>query len=285
MALPAIADVRRGQPAASIVVAARPSVAPLFTLVGDVDEVVTAPEKRTAAAGRLRRRPASAELVSFRVDGGARRSPRTVGLPDRLARAWLLTRAVPRAPAGLHQVSTYQQLVRSLGFPNGPARAAHRRDARASATRAPASSREPAGTGACRSSRSRPARRTDPRSGGRRPRSPIWPPDLQTTGLAPSCWEPQPTRTPRPTCCGRSPGRATVFDLVGKTDLPDAGRRPRELPRPRRQRFRRAAPGRRAGRERHRRVWAHRRADECSARPRVPRAPSPEATSHEPRAT
>jgi heptosyltransferase-2 len=35
-------------------------------------------------------------------------------------RALLLTRAVPRAPSGLHQVAYYQRLVRDLDFPNGP---------------------------------------------------------------------------------------------------------------------------------------------------------------------
>src|SRR5258708_25342446 len=40
MALPAIADVRRGAPAATIVVAARPAVAPLFDLVPEVDRTI-----------------------------------------------------------------------------------------------------------------------------------------------------------------------------------------------------------------------------------------------------
>src|SRR5881394_3207093 len=41
MALPAIADVRRAAPGLSIAVAARPSIAPLFGMVGDVNEVIT----------------------------------------------------------------------------------------------------------------------------------------------------------------------------------------------------------------------------------------------------
>jgi heptosyltransferase II len=118
MALPAIADVRRGQPAASIVVAARPSVAPLFTLVGDVDEVVNLPKNGSYpldgcdAALLLPNSFHSALMVA------------RAGVPERWGyrtdwRAWLLTRAVPRAPAGLHQTAYYQQLVHSLGFPNG----------------------------------------------------------------------------------------------------------------------------------------------------------------------
>ena len=41
MALPAIADVRRAAPGLSIAVAARPSIAPFFGMVGEVNEVVT----------------------------------------------------------------------------------------------------------------------------------------------------------------------------------------------------------------------------------------------------
>jgi heptosyltransferase-2 len=46
MALPAIADVRRGAPDASLAIAARPSVAPLFGLVPGIDEVVVLTSKR-----------------------------------------------------------------------------------------------------------------------------------------------------------------------------------------------------------------------------------------------
>ena len=119
MALPAIADVRRGQPTASIVVAARPSVAPLFTLVGGVDEVVTLPK-----SGPYRLDGCDAALLLPNSFHSALTMARA-GVPERWGyrtdwRAWLLTRAVPRPPAGLHQSAYYQQLVRSLGFPNGP---------------------------------------------------------------------------------------------------------------------------------------------------------------------
>src|SRR5436190_20076613 len=40
MALPAIADVRRAAPAATIAVAARPAIAPLFRLVPGVNETI-----------------------------------------------------------------------------------------------------------------------------------------------------------------------------------------------------------------------------------------------------
>jgi heptosyltransferase-2 len=119
MALPALADVRRGQPAASIAVAARPSVAPLFALVRDVDEVITLdhdgpPPLAGCQAALLLPNSFHSALMVVRA-----------GVPERWGyrtdwRGLLLTRAVPRAPSGVHQVAYYQQLVRALGFPSGP---------------------------------------------------------------------------------------------------------------------------------------------------------------------
>jgi len=43
MALPAIADLRRGAPDASIAIAARSAIAPLFSLVPEVDETIVLP--------------------------------------------------------------------------------------------------------------------------------------------------------------------------------------------------------------------------------------------------
>jgi heptosyltransferase-2 len=119
MALPAIADVRRGQPDASIAVAARPSVAPLFTLAPGVDEVVPLTDgEPSLLSGR------DAVLLlpnSFRSALMARRA----GVPERWGystdwRGLLLTRGVPLPPSGLHQIDYYQHLVRALGFPTGP---------------------------------------------------------------------------------------------------------------------------------------------------------------------
>jgi len=126
MALPAIADVRRGSPDARIAVVGPPAVASLFRMVRDVDDVLEkgavplfpgeAPKKgygpffdaalllpnsfRSAfdvARGRI------PERWGFRSDG----------------RRLLLTHAVPRPPSGTHQVDCYQHLVQALGFPNG----------------------------------------------------------------------------------------------------------------------------------------------------------------------
>jgi heptosyltransferase-2 len=119
MALPAIADVRRGSPHATIVVAARESVAPLFGMVRDVDEVM--------ALGPLVKsigRDADAAILlpnSFHAAMVAARA----GIPERWGyrtdwRGMFLTRAIDRAPAGIHQIDYYRHLVRALGFPNGP---------------------------------------------------------------------------------------------------------------------------------------------------------------------
>jgi heptosyltransferase-2 len=120
MALPAIADVRGGSPHATIAIAARPNVAPLFRMVRDVDEVVALPDGVERGIGR---RFDTAILLpnSFRAAVIVRRA----AIPERWGyrtgwRGLLLTRAVDRAPAGIHQVEYYQHLVRELGFPSGP---------------------------------------------------------------------------------------------------------------------------------------------------------------------
>jgi heptosyltransferase-2 len=115
MALPAIADLRKGSPGTTIAVVAKPAVAPLFSLVRDVDDVIV---KGTA--------PVSADVGlllpnSFRSALDLARA----GVRERWGyrsdcRGPLLTRAVPRPSAGLHQVEYYQQLIHALGFNNGP---------------------------------------------------------------------------------------------------------------------------------------------------------------------
>jgi heptosyltransferase-2 len=122
MALPAIADVRRGSPRAAIAIAARQSVAPLFGMVPDIDEVITLVDGVERGVWRDRFFDTAILLPnSFRAAVIARRA----GIPERWGyrtgwRGLLLTRAVDRAPAGIHQVDYYQHLVRALGFPTGP---------------------------------------------------------------------------------------------------------------------------------------------------------------------
>src|SRR5260370_30434384 len=120
MALPAIADLRRAAPAAFISVAARPSIAPLFTLVPGVnDTLVLGPGAAEGLEGKgfdtalLLPNSTRAALVSRRA-----------GIPERWGyrtgwRGALLTRPIPPA-RDLHQVEYYQHLVHALGFPKGP---------------------------------------------------------------------------------------------------------------------------------------------------------------------
>jgi heptosyltransferase-2 len=116
MALPAIADLHRASPATAITVAARPAMAPLFGLVPHVQDVVvldgSPPGSRYDTALVLPNSFHAALIVS------------RAGIPERWGyrtqwRGPLLTRAIDKAPAGLHHVAYYQQLVGALGFPNG----------------------------------------------------------------------------------------------------------------------------------------------------------------------
>jgi heptosyltransferase-2 len=120
MALPAIADVRRGLgDGASLVVVARPGVAPLFALAPGVDRVVALERRGTRPALPLD----TAILLpnSFQTALAAWRA----GIAERWGyrtdwRRPLLTRAVD-PPREVHQVEYYRRLVAALGFENGPA--------------------------------------------------------------------------------------------------------------------------------------------------------------------
>src|SRR5438067_2215451 len=118
MALPAVADVRSARRGASLAVAARPSVAPLFSLVAGVDEVIVMP--RHGAAPLAGYDTAILLPNSFHSAMSVARA----GVRERWGyrtdwRGLLLTRAVDRAPAGVHQIDAYQRLVASPGFANG----------------------------------------------------------------------------------------------------------------------------------------------------------------------
>ena len=118
MALPAIADVRRRFPEARIVVAARRSVADLFRLVVFVDEVINQDVEALRASG------ADVAVLlpnSFASAWLARRA----GIAERWGyatdwRGWLLTRAIRRPKASLHQGAYYQRLIGALGIDVGP---------------------------------------------------------------------------------------------------------------------------------------------------------------------
>jgi heptosyltransferase II len=133
MALPAIADVRRGG-AATIAVAARSSVAGLFSMVADVDEVVVL---GSLGRGLIRSQAPREQPISEADFTAAILLPNSfrsavvalrAGIPERWGyrtdwRRPLLTRAIDPAPSGTHQIDSYQRLVGALGFatqPNDP---------------------------------------------------------------------------------------------------------------------------------------------------------------------
>jgi heptosyltransferase-2 len=132
MALPAFADVRRHFSSAHIAVAARPAVAPMYAMVGGVDEVITLP-----GGGGLRAWTGWREDVRA-LDGGS--FDTAILFPNSYATAriaskanirerWgyaadmrgsMLTRAIAKPSGELHQRAYYQALTTALGIPEGP---------------------------------------------------------------------------------------------------------------------------------------------------------------------
>jgi heptosyltransferase-2 len=126
MSLFALGDVRQEFDVATLAVAARPSIAPLFEMVSGVDEVVRLGAGRSASvsnADALARGRFDVAILFPNSFGSAWLTARA-GIPERWGyradwRARWLTRVVPR-PRGGHQVAYYRDLVRALGV--GPAR-------------------------------------------------------------------------------------------------------------------------------------------------------------------
>ena len=131
MALPALADVRRHDGDARLVVAARPGVADVMALAPGVDQVIRLSgdtawggvrsfSRDTAIIGALAATSAILLPNSARAAVLATRA----GIPERLGyrtdlRRMLLTRAVRKPSGAVHQVDYYRHLVAELGFPNG----------------------------------------------------------------------------------------------------------------------------------------------------------------------
>ena len=131
MALPAIADARRHYPEAHLAVAARQSVAPLFTMVAGVDEVITLPGRGGVRALASWRQDA-AVLANGQFDAALLPNSFATGLVaarSGIAERWgfatdwrarYLTRAVPKPNGALHQGAYYQALTTALGMAPGP---------------------------------------------------------------------------------------------------------------------------------------------------------------------
>ena len=126
MALPAIADVRRALPDRSLTVAASPAIAPLFSIVPGIDEVLTlrgrTPFSDLSPPEKGVRPLFDTAILLPNSFHGALMAWRA-GIPERWGyrtdwRGPLLTRAID-PPFGVHQVEYYQRLVRALGFSNG----------------------------------------------------------------------------------------------------------------------------------------------------------------------
>jgi len=127
MALPAIADLRRALPDASLTVAARAAIAPLFGLVPSIDQILIF-EKRgresfSRKSGERDSRPFFDAAIVLPNSFHAALTAWRAGVPERWGygtdwRRALLTRAID-PPSGLHQVEYYQHLIGSLGLSNG----------------------------------------------------------------------------------------------------------------------------------------------------------------------
>jgi len=121
MALPALAAVRAGLPGTRIAIAAAAAVAPVFEegTAAAPDELVTIPDRGREATILAAGKFDTALLLtnSFRSAWTARRA----GIPERWGfsgnlRGFLLTRAIARPRARLHQAAFYAALVTDLGF-------------------------------------------------------------------------------------------------------------------------------------------------------------------------
>ena len=132
MALPAFEDIRRHFSSARIAVAARPSVAPMYTMVSGVDEVITLPGGGGLRAWTGWRKDVDSlasgsfdTAILFPNSYGAARIAAKAMIPERWGyaadmRTGMLTRAIPKPVGELHQRAYYQALTAALGMAEGP---------------------------------------------------------------------------------------------------------------------------------------------------------------------
>ena len=136
MALPALADIRRHFSSAHIAVAARPSVAPIYTMVSGVDAVIILPGGGGLRAWTGWRKDVDAlargsfdTAILFPNSYGAARIASKACIPERWGyaadmRSGMLTRAIAKPGGEPHQRAYYQALTTALGIPAGPPYAA-----------------------------------------------------------------------------------------------------------------------------------------------------------------
>jgi len=133
MALPAISDVRKHYPDAHLAVAARRSVAPVFTMVAGVDAVVTLPgrggwqgltgwrdDARVLAEGGFEVALLLPNSFATAFATSKARIAERWGYAADGRGAWL-TRAIPKPSEAMHQRAYYQALTAALGMTAGAA--------------------------------------------------------------------------------------------------------------------------------------------------------------------
>jgi heptosyltransferase II len=121
MALPAIADLCRARPGATIDIAARPSIAPLVPLIPGVGRALVLGDRRASVDAV--KAGAYDESLLLPNSFNAAWIARSAGVPERWGyrnqfRSVLLTRACS-PPSRVHQVEYYQRLTTALGFAPG----------------------------------------------------------------------------------------------------------------------------------------------------------------------
>jgi len=132
MALPALADLRRHYSSAHLTIAARPSVAPMFSMVEGLDAVVTLPggggwraitgwrdDVRALNAGSFDTAVLLPNSFATALIASKAKIPERWGYAAD-SRSGLLTRAIRRPHDALHQRAYYQALTSALGVEAGP---------------------------------------------------------------------------------------------------------------------------------------------------------------------
>jgi heptosyltransferase-2 len=135
MALPLVSDVHREWPDIHLTVAGRGSVATLFEMVDEVDDVI--PLAGGGGLGAIAAARTNARLLAAGAFDTALLLPNSflsasivaqAGIGERWGyradwRGRLLTRAIPRPRKPLHQSAYYQRIASELGLVPGPAHA------------------------------------------------------------------------------------------------------------------------------------------------------------------